>query len=135
MAQKKQDLERIAASPDFIPFQLAKLVKVAPSGTGWIHEIKFDGYRIQLRKAGMSNFSMVEKEEDVGGTWLVNTYPGCACDVQSHMYSFSFEPNADWSREFSPQPEILAYLRRCADKYQLRPQVRRGAANCQVAVG
>ena len=82
------------------------------------------GAAIQLQKAGFSDFALIEKEADVGGTWFVNTYPGCACDVQSHMYSFSFEPNPDWSREFSPQPEILAYLRRCADKHQLRPRVQ-----------
>jgi cation diffusion facilitator CzcD-associated flavoprotein CzcO len=82
------------------------------------------GTAIQLQKAGFTDFALIEKEADVGGTWFVNTYPGCACDVQSHMYSFSFEPNPDWSREFSPQPEILAYLRRCADKYQVRPRVQ-----------
>jgi cyclohexanone monooxygenase len=82
------------------------------------------GTAIQLTKAGFTDFALIEKEADVGGTWFVNTYPGCACDVQSHMYSFSFEPNPNWSREFSPQPEILAYLKRCADKYQLRPRVQ-----------
>jgi cation diffusion facilitator CzcD-associated flavoprotein CzcO len=53
----------------------------------------------------------------VGGTWRDNTYPGCACDVQSHLYSFSFAPNPDWSRSFSPQPEIQTYLQRCAREY------------------
>jgi cation diffusion facilitator CzcD-associated flavoprotein CzcO len=81
------------------------------------------GMAIQLRRAGFDDFALIEKEADVGGTWYVNTYPGCACDVQSHMYSFSFEPNPNWSREFSTQPEIHAYLRGCADKYQLRPRV------------
>jgi cation diffusion facilitator CzcD-associated flavoprotein CzcO len=82
------------------------------------------GMAIQLRRAGIEGFVLFEKEEDVGGTWLVNDYPGCACDVQSHLYSFSFEPNANWSREFSPQPEILAYVQRCTDKYRLRPDIR-----------
>jgi cation diffusion facilitator CzcD-associated flavoprotein CzcO len=81
------------------------------------------GMAMRLRRAGIEGFALIEKESDVGGTWLVNDYPGCACDVQSHLYSFSFEPNADWSREFSPQPEILAYLRRCADEYRLRPNI------------
>jgi cation diffusion facilitator CzcD-associated flavoprotein CzcO len=82
------------------------------------------GMAIQLEKAGISDFAVIEKDSDVGGTWLVNDYPGCACDVPSHMYSFSFEPNPDWSREFASQPEILAYLRRCADKYRLRPRIQ-----------
>jgi cation diffusion facilitator CzcD-associated flavoprotein CzcO len=82
------------------------------------------GMAIQLEKAGFHDFTVIEKGADVGGTWLVNDYPGCACDVPSHMYSFSFEPNPEWSREFASQPEILAYLRRCADKYGLRPHIQ-----------
>jgi cation diffusion facilitator CzcD-associated flavoprotein CzcO len=82
------------------------------------------GMAIQLDKAGITDFTVIEKESDVGGTWRVNDYPGCACDVPSHMYSFSFEGNPDWSREFATQPEILAYLRRCADKYKLRPRIQ-----------
>ena len=82
------------------------------------------GMAIQLDKAGLSDFTVIEKDGDVGGTWLINDYPGCACDVPSHMYSFSFEPNPDWSREFASQPEILAYLRRCADKYRIRPRIQ-----------
>jgi cyclohexanone monooxygenase len=79
---------------------------------------------IQLKKAGFHSFTMLEKEADLGGTWYVNTYPGCACDVNSHMYSFSFEPNPNWSREFASQPEILQYVRHCADKYELRPRIQ-----------
>jgi cation diffusion facilitator CzcD-associated flavoprotein CzcO len=79
---------------------------------------------IQLKKAGITDFTMLEKEADLGGTWYVNTYPGCACDVPSHLYSFSFEPNPDWSREFASQPEILSYIRRTADKHGLRPRVQ-----------
>ncbi|HEX6243120.1 MAG TPA: NAD(P)/FAD-dependent oxidoreductase, partial [Polyangiales bacterium] len=82
------------------------------------------GLAIQLQRHGFHDFVLVEKEPDIGGTWLVNQYPGCACDVQSHMYSFSFEPNPNWSREFASQPEILAYLQRCTDKHQLRPRIR-----------
>ncbi|MDB4971769.1 MAG: flavin-containing monooxygenase [Myxococcaceae bacterium] len=82
------------------------------------------GMAIQLLKAGFHDFALVEKEPELGGTWFVNTYPGCACDVQSHMYSFSFEPNPDWSREFATQPEILSYLKRVADKYELRERVQ-----------
>lgn len=82
------------------------------------------GMAIRMQAEGFSDFILIEKEPEVGGTWFVNTYPGCACDVQSHMYSFSFEPNPDWSREFATQPEILRYLRHCADKHELRPKIR-----------
>ena len=57
---------------------------------------------IQLKKAGIDSFVILEKADNVGGTWRDNTYPGAACDVPSHLYSFSFEPNHDWSRKFSP---------------------------------
>ncbi|HEV2450487.1 MAG TPA: NAD(P)/FAD-dependent oxidoreductase, partial [Streptosporangiaceae bacterium] len=63
----------------------------------------------------------------VGGTWRENTYPGCACDIRSHLYSYSFEPKTDWSREFASQPEILGYIEHCVDKYGLRPHIRFGA--------
>jgi cation diffusion facilitator CzcD-associated flavoprotein CzcO len=82
------------------------------------------GMAIQLDKANITDFTVIEKDSDVGGTWRVNDYPGCACDVPSHMYSFSFEGNPDWSREFASQPEILEYLRRCADKYKLRSRIQ-----------
>ena len=81
---------------------------------------------IQLRKAGIPSFAIFEKSHDVGGTWNDNSYPGSGCDVPSHLYSFSFEPNPDWSRAFSPQPEIQRYLRHCAEKYDLLPQIRFG---------
>lgn len=76
---------------------------------------------IALRKAGFDDFVIVEKADDVGGTWWHNRYPGAECDVQSHLYSFSFEPKADWSRPYAGQPEILDYLCGVADKYQIRP--------------
>ena len=82
------------------------------------------GMAINLQKAGKNDFIILEREADVGGTWWVNNYPGCACDVQSHLYSFSFEPNPNWSRMFSPQAEIQRYLGSCADKYQLREKIR-----------
>ncbi|MHB1582545.1 MAG: flavin-containing monooxygenase [Acidimicrobiales bacterium] len=67
---------------------------------------------------------VVERGPEVGGTWRDNTYPGAACDVPSLLYSFSFAPNPHWSRAFSPQPEIQAYLRDCADRLGLRPHLR-----------
>lgn len=82
---------------------------------------------IQLRKAGLHDFVILEKAQGVGGTWRDNTYPGAACDIPSHLYSYSFEPNPTWSRAYGGQPEILAYLEHCADAYGLRPHLRFGA--------
>ncbi len=84
------------------------------------------GMAIQLKRDGRDDFVVLEKAGDVGGTWRDNTYPGCACDIQSHMYSFSFEQNPDWTRSFSPQPEIWDYLRRVTDRYGLRRHIRFG---------
>jgi cation diffusion facilitator CzcD-associated flavoprotein CzcO len=84
------------------------------------------GMAIQLKRDGRDDFVVLEKADDVGGTWRDNTYPGCACDIQSHMYSFSFEQNPDWTRSFSSQPEIWAYLRRVTDSYGLRRHIRFG---------
>src|ERR1700690_166488 len=85
------------------------------------------GMSMALKKAGVSNFVILEKAASVGGTWRENTYPGCACDIRSHLSSYSFEPKADWSRESAPQEEILGYIEHCADKYGLRPHIRFGA--------
>ncbi|MFL5887056.1 MAG: flavin-containing monooxygenase, partial [Thermoleophilaceae bacterium] len=79
---------------------------------------------IQLKREGIEDFVVLERGEEVGGTWHYNTYPGCACDVPSHLYSFSFAPNPEWSQTYSPQPEIRAYLSRCADDFGIRPHVR-----------
>ncbi|TCP46795.1 cation diffusion facilitator CzcD-associated flavoprotein CzcO [Tamaricihabitans halophyticus] len=84
------------------------------------------GMAIALKKDGQHDFVILEKATDIGGTWRDNTYPGCACDVQSHMYSFSFEQNPEWSRSFSPQQEIWDYMRRVVDKYDLRRHIRFG---------
>jgi cation diffusion facilitator CzcD-associated flavoprotein CzcO len=84
------------------------------------------GMAIQLRRDGRDDFLVLEKARDVGGTWRDNTYPGCACDIQSHLYSFSFEQNPDWTRSFSSQTEIWAYLRRVADRYDLRRRIHFG---------
>lgn len=79
---------------------------------------------IMLLRAGFDSFTIFDREDGVGGTWRINTYPGLACDVKSHLYSYSFDLNADWSRLWSPQPEILDYFEQCADKYGLRPHLR-----------
>src|SRR5258706_1169671 len=81
---------------------------------------------IQLRRAGIHDFVILEKADRVGGTWRENTYPGAACDVPSHLYSFSFEPNPRWSRAYGMQAEILADLEHCTDKYGLAPHLRFG---------
>src|SRR5215211_8294438 len=84
------------------------------------------GMAIRLRRHGIDDFLVLERHDDVGGTWWANTYPGCACDVPSHLYSFSFAPNPDWSQTYSPQPEIRAYLQRCASEHDLHRSIRFG---------
>ncbi len=84
------------------------------------------GMAIQLRKEGRDDFVILEKAQDVGGTWRDNSYPGCACDIPSHMYSFSFAQNPGWSRAYSPQPEIWRYLREVAGQYDLHRFIRFG---------
>lgn len=78
---------------------------------------------ISLKNAGLNNYVIIEKAADVGGTWRDNHYPGCACDIQSHLYSYSFESNPNWTRAFAPQQEIYDYLRRCARKYDQLPHI------------
>lgn len=82
------------------------------------------GMAIALLRAGRTDFVVLERDSDVGGTWHQNTYPGCQCDVPSNLYSFSFAPNPAWSQTFALQPEIGAYLKRVADDFGVRPYVR-----------
>jgi cation diffusion facilitator CzcD-associated flavoprotein CzcO len=82
------------------------------------------GAAIRLKQRGIRDFLVLERSEDLGGTWRENTYPGCACDVPSNLYSFSFAPNPDWSRTFSPQPEIWEYLRRVSAEHGIDPHIR-----------
>ncbi|MFM9045390.1 MAG: flavin-containing monooxygenase, partial [Solirubrobacterales bacterium] len=77
-----------------------------------------------LLAAGHQDLVLLERASEVGGTWRDNTYPGCACDVPSHLYSLSFAPNPDWSRAFSPGPEIQAYVEQVAVDEGVRPLVR-----------
>ncbi|MGF1430674.1 flavin-containing monooxygenase [Kitasatospora sp. LaBMicrA B282] len=93
-------------------------VAVIGSGFGGI------GAGVRLRRAGITDFVILERGDSVGGTWRDNSYPGCACDVPSHLYSFSFALNPDWPRSFSGQQEIRAYLERVTDTYGLRPHLR-----------
>ena len=81
---------------------------------------------IKLREAGYSNFVIYEKAQTFGGTWRANTYPGLACDVPAHLYTYSFEPNPDWSQVFAGGPEIRSYFENVATKYGIVAQVRFG---------
>jgi cation diffusion facilitator CzcD-associated flavoprotein CzcO len=78
------------------------------------------GAAVALRRAGIDDLVIIDADDGVGGTWRRNTYPGAACDIQSHLYSFSFAPNKSWSRTYARQPEILAYLESVADNFDLR---------------
>ena len=82
------------------------------------------GMAIKLRAAGIRDFVILERAHDIGGTWRDNRYPGCACDIPSELYSFSFARNPKWSRVFPTQPEIHEYLRACVDKYDLERHIR-----------
>lgn len=79
---------------------------------------------IELKRAGITDFVLFERAKRLGGTWRDNTYPGCACDIPSHLYSYSFEPNPTWSRVYAPHDEILAYLERVAAKYGVLGHVK-----------
>jgi cation diffusion facilitator CzcD-associated flavoprotein CzcO len=82
------------------------------------------GAAIRLKQAGYDDLVLFERASDVGGVWRENAYPGAACDVESHLYSYSFAPNPGWSNAFSRQPEIYAYLRDCAQRFEIRKHVR-----------
>ncbi|HEX3604979.1 MAG TPA: NAD(P)/FAD-dependent oxidoreductase [Candidatus Dormibacteraeota bacterium] len=97
-------------------------VRVAVVGSGFSGL----GAAIQLKRDGIDDFVILERAGDVGGTWRDNTYPGCACDVPSQLYSFSFALNPGWTRSFSPQPEIQEYLRRTTREQGLLPHLRLG---------
>ena len=104
--------------------ELPKHVRVAVIGAGFGGL----GAGIKLLDAGIRDFAILERAASVGGTWRDNTYPGCSCDVPSHLYSFSFAPNPRWSRSYSPQPEIRAYLEDVADRPGLRSRMHLGTA-------
>lgn len=84
------------------------------------------GMAIQLKRAGLSSFTIYEKGEALGGTWRENHYPGAGCDVPSHLYSYSFAPRARWSRHYAEQPEILSYLEHCAERFGITDRIRYG---------
>jgi len=82
------------------------------------------GLAYQLKVRGLTNFQILERSDGVGGTWRANSYPGCACDVPSHLYWFSFDSVPSWSRHYSGQPEILANIEDFVDRHQLRSFIR-----------
>jgi cation diffusion facilitator CzcD-associated flavoprotein CzcO len=94
---------------------LPEHVRVAVIGAG----VSGLGAGIRLRQAGRADFVILERAAAVGGTWRDNTYPGCTCDIPSHLYSFSFAPNPGWSHSFSRQPEIRSYLTHLSERHQL----------------
>lgn len=94
-------------------------VRILVIGTGFAGI----GMAVRLKEAGYHDFVVLERADDVGGTWRDNTYPGCRCDVPSHLYSFSFAPNPNWTSSFSPQQEIWDYLRKVTDDHGLRPHI------------
>jgi len=79
---------------------------------------------IKLLEAGMKSFLIIEESCEIGGTWWDNRYPGCACDIPSHLYSFSFAPSTEWTRMYPGQQEIHDYLKRCVERYGLAPYLR-----------
>jgi len=79
---------------------------------------------MKLREAGMNSFLVIEKSEGIGGTWWENRYPGCACDIPSHLYSFSFDLNPQWSRMFAGREEIQEYMVRSVERHGIRDQIR-----------
>jgi cation diffusion facilitator CzcD-associated flavoprotein CzcO len=86
---------------------------------------------IKLLEARMKSFLIIEKSPDIGGTWWENRYPGCACDIPSHLYSFSFAPSTEWTRMYPGQQELHDYLKRCAEKYGLAPYLRLNTRFCE----
>ena len=97
--------------------RLPKVVIIGAGMTGLLMVIK-------LREAGIQDIVVLEKKDQIGGTWRENTYPGVACDIPAHMYTYSFEPNPEWSHRFAHGDEIQAYFEHVADKYDLRRYIR-----------
>src|SRR5437773_10996195 len=83
---------------------------------------------IKLTEAGLTDFTVYEKGDRVGGTWRENTYPGLSCDVPSHLYSYSFAPTPEWSHRFSPGDEIQGYVERVAREHGIERRIRFGDA-------
>jgi cation diffusion facilitator CzcD-associated flavoprotein CzcO len=111
---RARELWRTAVQPTETHFS------VAIAGTGFSGL----GAAIRLKQAGFHDLVLFERAGEVGGVWRDNAYPGAACDVESHLYSFSFAPNPEWSHSFSRQPEIHGYLKQCALRFEINPHIR-----------
>ncbi|MFE7417022.1 flavin-containing monooxygenase [Rhodococcus sp. NPDC057529] len=105
-----------SSSDDGVGIERAKVIIIGTGFSGL-------GLAVQLRRSGETDFVMLERAGDVGGTWRDNTYPGAACDIQSHLYSYSFRPNAHWSRVYATQPEIRRYLQDTAREEGIYPHI------------
>ncbi|MFC4373842.1 flavin-containing monooxygenase [Nocardia halotolerans] len=103
----------------------ARHVRVAVIGAGFAGL----GVAIRLRELGITDFVVLERADDIGGTWRDNTYPGAGCDVPSQLYSYSFARNRHWTHTFSTQPQILDYLREVVDRHGVRDAIELG---CEV---
>src|SRR5213082_2925540 len=105
-----------------MPMTLPSHTRVAIVGAG------FSGLcmAIRLRREGIEDFLVLERGDEVGGTWRDNTYPGCQCDIPSALYSYSFAPNPNWSRFYPLQEEIREYLKGCAKRFGVMPYIRFG---------
>ncbi|HVY14695.1 MAG TPA: NAD(P)/FAD-dependent oxidoreductase [Rhodopila sp.] len=106
--------------PNIVPGANPLGVAIIGAGFGGI------GMAIRLKQQGRTDFLVFEQADDIGGTWRDNHYPGCACDIPASLYSFSFATNGRWSRRYPTQPEILAYLRACVDRFGVRSHLRLG---------
>src|SRR6478609_11404347 len=105
-----------ASAPETARDSWRSEVRVAIVGGGFAGV----GAAIGLREAGIEDFVLLERADQLGGTWRDNTYPGCACDIPSALYSFSFAPNPDWTRVFARQPEIQAYVLDIVERFGIR---------------
>ncbi|MGB2851596.1 MAG: NAD(P)/FAD-dependent oxidoreductase [Solirubrobacterales bacterium] len=110
-AEETDQVERPVASPDVL------IVGAGFSGIG---------IAIRMLAEGLTDFLMLERADDVGGTWRENTYPGCACDIPSRVYSLSFAQNPDWSTAYPRQREIWDHMRATVDRFGVRPYLRLG---------
>ncbi len=90
------------------------------------------GAAVRLKHRGDTSFLIFERAAEVGGTWRDKVYPGCACDIPSRLYSLSFAPNPNWSRLYSSQPEILAYLKTVVETHGLADRIRYNSAIIRV---
>jgi cation diffusion facilitator CzcD-associated flavoprotein CzcO len=108
-----------AASSPESPAQLVTFLIIGAGFSGL-------GAAIKLKQAGYTDLVILERADDVGGTWRDNTYPGCRCDVQASLYSYSFAPKADWTETYPSQPELWEYLQKITNSYGLRHYLRFG---------